>query len=316
MVVIVAFAVALVATPGAMWLARRTGLLDHPGDLKIQAEPVPYLGGLGVAAGLAVGMARPHPALLLPLALALVIGLVDDARPIRPTTRLAAEVAVGLLAAAVAPVRLPGLLGVAAVTIVVITVVNGVNMLDGLDGLAAGTALISALGFALVLDGTGRTAALALAGALGGFLVFNRPPAKVYLGDAGAYLVGAALVLLLLLAWSPDRSLALSIGCLPLLACPVAEIGFTLIRRIRSGRQLLAGDRSHIYDQLVDRGFSRNGAVGTYITAQVAFAAVAVGAVHLDPVVAAGVAAASALAILSAVGASGLLTPSHTETAA
>ena len=316
MVVIVSFAAAVAATPAAMWLARRTGLLDRPGDLKIQAEPVPYLGGLGVAAGLAVGVARSHPALLLPLGLALVIGVVDDARQIRATTRLVAEVAVGLAAAAVVPVRLPGVLAVVAVTIAVITVVNGVNMLDGLDGMAAGTALISAVGFALVLDGAGRTAALALAGALAGFLLFNRPPARVYLGDGGAYLVGAALALLLVLAWSPDRRLAVSIGALPLVVCPVAELGFTLVRRIRSGSQLLAGDRSHIYDQLVDRGWSRNGAVGAYLATQAGLATVAVGAVHLDPSAAAGVAAACALAIVSAVAAFGFLTPTHPETAA
>ena len=316
MVLIAAFAVALIATPVAMWLARRTGLLDRPGDLKIQSTPVPYLGGLGVAAGLAVGLVPSRPAMLLPLGLALVIGVVDDARQIRPITRLVAEVVVGLTAAAVVPVRLPGLLAVTVVTLVLIVVVNGVNMLDGLDGLAAGTALLSAVGFAVVLDGGGRTAALALAGSLCAFLVFNRPPAKVYLGDGGAYLVGATLAVLLSLAWSPDRPFGLSIGALLLLVCPVAELGFTLVRRIRSGSGLLAGDRSHIYDQLVDRGWTRNGAVGAYIAAQAGLVVIAVGAVQLHAVVAAGFAAATALGLLAAVAALGFLTPTPPETAA
>lgn len=316
MVLIAAFAVALMATPAAMWLARRTGLLDRPGDLKIQTTPVPYLGGLGVAAGLAVGIVPSRPALLLPLGLALLIGVIDDARHIRPITRLAAEVVVGLTAAAVVPVRLPGLLAVTAVTLVLIVVVNGVNMLDGLDGLAAGTALLSAVGFAVVLDGAGRTAALALAGSLGAFLVFNRPPAKVYLGDGGAYLVGATLAVLLLLAWSPDRPFALSTGVLLLLVCPVAELGFTLVRRMRSGCGLLAGDRSHIYDQLVDRGWPRNSAVGAYIAVQAGLVAVAIGAVRFHAAVAAGLAAACGLALLAAVAAFGFLTPTHPETAA
>ena len=67
---------------------------------------------------------------------------------------------------------------------------NAVNLLDGLDGVAAGCGLVSALGIAVLDDGA-RVPALALAGGLAGFLVFNRPPARIYLGDAGAYLIGA-----------------------------------------------------------------------------------------------------------------------------
>ena len=316
MVLIMAFVAALVATRLAMTLAWRTGLMDHPGELKIQEKAIPYLGGLGVAAGLAVGAGGAHPALLLPLGLALALGIVDDARPIAPGTRLAAQVVIGLAAAAVMPVRLPGALGLAAVVLVVIVLVNGVNMIDGLDGLAAGVALTSALGFAVVLNGEARTFALALACALGGFLVFNRPPARVYLGDGGAYLVGAALAVLLAMAWYADRPLAVSIGSLPLVALPAAELGFAVLRRFRSGSRLLAGDRGHIYDQLVDRGRSRVEAAGAYAGCQAVLAVIAVGTGHLAPVTATVVAAACAVSLLSAVVAFGFLTPTSSETTA
>ena len=316
MVLIASFVVALVATPLAMRLARRTGLLDRPGDLKIQTEAIPYLGGLGVAAGLAVGVAVTKPVLLLPLAMALVLGLVDDGRQIAPATRLGAETAVGLAAAATLPVRLPGVLGPAAVTLAVVLLINGVNMIDGLDGLAAGVALASALGFAAVLTGDARTVALALAGGLAGFLLFNRPPARVYLGDGGAYLIGTALALLLAVAWDDRRPLAVSLGALPLVACPAAELGFAVLRRLRSGSHLFAGDRAHIYDQLVDRGRSRTAAARTYVAAQAILAAVAVGATRLAPVPAGAVAAACAVALLATVAALGFLAPTSPETAA
>ena len=316
MVLIIAFVAALIATPLAMALARRIGLLDHPGDLKIQVESIPYLGGLGVAAGLAVGAGVAHPALLLPLGIALVLGTVDDAHDVRAATRLTAEVVVGLAAAAVLPVRLPGPVGLVAMALLVVVLVNGVNMVDGLDGLAAGVALASAIGFAVVLDGEARTFALALAGALAGFLVFNRPPARVYLGDGGAYLVGAALAVLLALTWSDDLPLATSLGSLPLVAVPAAELGIAVLRRMRAGNRIFAGDRAHIYDQLVDRGRSRTGAAGMYIATQAGFTAIAIGAVHLPPVSAVMVAAASGLILLSAVAALGFLTPTYPETAA
>ena len=315
MVLIAALAAALVATPLAMALARRVDLLDHPGDLKVQTAAVPYLGGLGVAAGLVAGVAPVHPSLLLPLGLALALGLVDDARHIGAVTRLAAEVAVGLMAAAVLPVRLPGALGVAAVAVVVVWLVNGVNMLDGLDALAGGVALMSAVGFAVVLDGDARTIALALAGGLGGFLVFNRPPARVYLGDGGAYLVGTALAVLLALAWSGDRPLAVSLGSLPLIACPAAELGFAVLRRVRSGRRLFAGDRSHVYDQLVSGGWSPKRAVGACVLAQALLSAIAVGAVHLSPAAAGAVTGACALGLLVLVAGLGFLTSTAPETA-
>lgn len=315
MVLILAFVVTVVVTPLAMVLARRFDVLDRPGDLKVQSTAVPYFGGLGVAAGLAVGVVPVHPSLLLPLGLALVLGLVDDVRTIGAVIRLSAEVAVGLGAAAVLPVRIAGPLGVVAAVVVVALLVNGVNMIDGLDALASGVAFMSALGFALVLDGDGRAVALALAGGLAGFLVFNRPPAKVYLGDGGAYLVGTALAVLLGMAWSQDRSWAVALGSLPLVACPVAELGFAVQRRFRSGTHLFTGDRSHIYDQLVATGWSPKGAVLAYVGTQMMLCAIAVGAVHLSPAVAGAVAGGCGVALLVLAGALGFLTPTYPETA-
>lgn len=315
MVMIAAFLVALAATPASMWLARRVDLFDRPGDLKVQSTPVPYLGGLGVAAAVVVGLVGGHRALWLPLGMALAIGVLDDARGMGPATRLSAEVLTGLVAAAVLPVRLPGVVGTAAVTIAVVLLINGVNLIDGLDALAGGVALASALGFALVLNGDGRSLALALAGGLAGFLVFNWPPARVYMGDGGAYLVGTALALLLCFAWQRRNPLALSLGSLPLVAVPLAEIGCAVLRRARSGARLFAGDRGHGYDRLVSRRWSRNRAVSLYVVGQAVLSAAAVGAVHLPTPAAAAVTGGCALLLFSASAALGFLAPSSAEAA-
>ena len=148
---------------------------------------MPYLGGVAVFAALAGPVAVDRPSLLLPLGLALVVGLVDDISPRSVGFRLVCQLAVAVTAAAVTPA--PGALGVAATGVLTLALLNAVNLLDGLDGVAAGCGLVSALGIA-VLDTGARTPALALAGGLAGFLVFNRPPARIYLGDAGAYLIG------------------------------------------------------------------------------------------------------------------------------
>jgi UDP-GlcNAc:undecaprenyl-phosphate GlcNAc-1-phosphate transferase len=315
-VLIVAFVVSLVATPLAMALARRTGLLDRPGDLKIQTRPVPYLGGLGVAAGLAVAVVAPRPALLLPLGMALALGVVDDAHHVDPYVRLGVEVAIGLATAGVLSTRLPGALSVVAVTVVVVVLINGVNMIDGLDALASGVTLVAALGFAIAADGDARTVALGAAGAAAGFLVFNRPPARVYLGDGGAYLLGTTLAALLVMAWAPEQDVSVSIGVLPLVAVPAGEIAVSVLRRKLSGARLSEGDRSHVYDQLVSRGWSRNRSVAAYVAVQAVLAGIAVLAVH-QPVDLTTVAVVIAgVALLAAVGGFGFLTPTHPETAA
>ncbi len=83
-VALLSFVVALAATPLCIVVARRSGTMDKAGPLKPQAEPVPYLGGLAVFAGLAVGIAPYHPSVLIPLAVALLVGLADDRWDLAP----------------------------------------------------------------------------------------------------------------------------------------------------------------------------------------------------------------------------------------
>lgn len=274
MALIVAFAVAAALTPAVAALAHRIGVVDRPGPLKVHRRPVAYLGGVAVLAGAAAVLAPARPLLLVPLVLACLLGLADDVGDLSPRLRLGAEFGIGAATAAVVPVRGP--LGAAVTVVAVVALLNAVNLLDGLDALASGVATVSALGFAVVLDGDGRVAALALAGALAGFLVWNRPPARIYLGDAGSYLVGTALALLLAAALAPGRPVASGAAALLAVAVPVADTAVAVVRRFRAGRPLLLGDRGHVYDQLVDGGATPVRATLTCIAAQTALVAAAV----------------------------------------
>jgi UDP-GlcNAc:undecaprenyl-phosphate GlcNAc-1-phosphate transferase len=290
----------LVAVPIAMELAKRTGIVDRPGPLKVHAAPVPYLGGLAVLIGLAAVVASVHAMLLVPLGLATALGFVDDARDVPAVVRLIGEIGIGAAAAAVVPVRFASPFGPVAVVLVVVVLINATNMLDGLDALASGVVLIGAGGFAIVLRGDGRTIALGLAGALAGFLWFNRPPARIYLGDAGSYLLGTALALLLATAWSPHRAAALGIAGIAFVALPVIEAGVTIVRRLRARHPLFHGDRGHVYDQLVDRGWTPLQASLGFALAELALAATGIAA-HSSTTGAALAIAAAAIAALLAV---------------
>jgi UDP-GlcNAc:undecaprenyl-phosphate GlcNAc-1-phosphate transferase len=291
--------VTVVLTPLVARFARAVGAVDAPGELKPQTRPVAYLGGLAVAAGLAFGVASERALLALPLLLALALGTLDDLRPVPARARLAAELVIGVAAAATVPGPLLVRLATGAALVVL---VNAVNLLDGQDGLAAGFGVVAALGFAL-LGGGATAVGLGLAGALAGFLLWNRPPAQIYLGDGGAYLLGATLAVLPALTDAGDD---LSVWfALPLLVgLPVLDTAVAVLRRWRAGRPLFTGDRSHVYDQLADRGAGIAGSTAACVAVQVVLSAAGVLAANLEPAAAAAVTVAGAvlLAVVIAAG--------------
>ena len=255
---LVALSLALTAgvTPACMVLARRTGVLDRPGPLKPHSSPTPYLGGLAVLTGTVVGvLASDRPAVLVPLVAVLLLGLVDDVRDLAVAPRLLGEAATGVVGAmAIGASTWPAVLGIAALVVVL---VNAVNLVDGVDALAAAVCACS-LAAAAMLTTEHRELMACAAAACVGFLFFNRPPARIYLGDAGSYLLGT-LVALGVAGPLVDGSARGSAGAAwlalaGLAAYPLVEIASTLIRRIMSGSPMSQGDREHLYDRGIARG--------------------------------------------------------------
>ena len=160
----------------------------------------------------------------------------------------------------------------------VLGMINAVNFLDGLDGLASGVGTIAALMFALhsynLLMQTGQTAVtlfpLALAGALLGFLRYNFAPATIFLGTAGAWLLGYNLATLSILA-PAKLSTALLV-----MAVPILDVAWLIIVRIRRGQHPYQGDRRHLHFRLLDRGLPVRGIVLGYYTVAIAFGLVAI----------------------------------------
>lgn len=297
-------------TPVVIVAARRWGVVDRPGALKPQSVPVPYLGGVAVFAGLVIGAAVGRPLVIVPLAAALGLGVADDRFDLPAQARLLSQLAIGAMVVAICPVHLPGVLAAVTILALVVLVINGVNLIDGLDMLAAGVAAVAGVAFAVILHSPGRQLAVALTGALLGFLLYNRPPARVYLGDGGSYLLGTLLSVLLVETWRPGRSTHLGVAALALVAVPVAEVAFAIVRRARSHRSLVAGDRGHPYDRLVARGWPPTAASLAYIGVEAALAAGVVIAVHqhsLSAAVLIDVAGGACLVVLAA--ASGALHP-------
>lgn len=286
MAFLIGLVVTALAVPLAIWLSPRLKLVDLPSSdpLKIHQRPIPRSGGLAIAGGM-VGtllVVRPSIGWLIGGAGALTLGLVDDRVGLSPGFRILAETALatGTALLLVDPISsIGGWLRVVVGVMVIVVAINAANLLDGMDGLLPGAGFVTAIGLAVLL--AGQSWMWALAGCLLGFLLYNRPPAGIFLGDGGAYLVGLTLGAgLLLLSTSQPKFL----GGTVVFGLIGVDFVMTLLRRWRKKRPLFAGDRSHLYDQLVDRGWSVWRTLAVMWGTQAGLMLVGLGIARLSPV--------------------------------
>ena len=264
-------------------LGPRLGFVDLPDDfLKPHTGAVVPLGGVAIFAAIHVALAaagRFDPGLFAASGMLLVLGLADDRVGLSPRLRLAVQVAAGVVLALGSDLdALPGGMRSLAIGVVfVVVTVNAVNLLDGLDGLAGSTALVTAAGTAVLAASRGldTTFGLILVAALAGFLVWNWPPARLFLGDNGAYTVAVFLVYGILSATLPSTE-TLGLVAFALLGVFAIDLAVTLLRRALGRRPLFTGDRSHVYDQLRDRGWPVPRINATFAVAQASIVAVVV----------------------------------------
>ncbi len=252
-------------------LALVTGVVSPPRPDRWAARPTPLFGGVAIALGLVVPALivlwpaqRPLAVIALGAIAALALGLVDDVRGLRPTTKLVGEVilASGLALGGVRAEILSFPPADFVLTVVwVIGMMNAVNLIDNMDGLAAGVAAIA--GAVLVFMAPADTpyagvVAASLAGGCLGFLVHNFPPAKVFMGDAGSLTLGFVLAAL---ALAVTNTVASNVGLAvfgPLLALglPIYDTALvTFVRRLE-GRPLSKGGRDHTSHRLAALGLS------------------------------------------------------------
>jgi UDP-N-acetylmuramyl pentapeptide phosphotransferase/UDP-N-acetylglucosamine-1-phosphate transferase len=268
-------------------IALAHGVLDHPGDRSSHVVPTPRGGGLGLliaALGMWTWQATLHrswPVLLVVLGASVValVGWVDDRRGLPVRTRLAVHVAAGALVGAIAATgetSVPVSLGLFAWwTFWTVSSINLVNFMDGINGLVAAQIAVFALSLALPLRVGDPTTiyALTLAAACIGFLPWNVPRAKIFLGDVGSGGLGflsAGLALLAIRAQGVDIVRA-QLPLLPLFG----DATWTIFRRWRRGERLTQAHRSHLYQRLANGRLSHTAVTAIYTLVALAGAVVA-----------------------------------------
>jgi len=303
-----AFIVAFAATPIAKRVAYKVGAVDVPKDgRRMHKRPLARLGGLAIISGFLfsllfnvvssffgilspVTFSRQLLGLIIGILIIISIGFLDDVRPLKAKYKLAFQIAAALIVAytgtrieiATIPFTKDGtlhfdkfyILSYVLTVLWIVGITNAINLIDGLDGLAAGITAIASLSLfivSLIYDRWDMAVLTAiLAGATLGFLPYNFNPAKIIMGDTGAYFLGFVLgVISIKGTLKSYTAIAIAIPLL-ILGLPLFDTLFAIIRRILKRKPIMAPDRSHLHHRLIDMGLTtRQSVLILYIVSSV-----------------------------------------------
>jgi UDP-GlcNAc:undecaprenyl-phosphate GlcNAc-1-phosphate transferase len=278
---LIAAAIVLVVTPLTASVAYRVGALDIPNDRpRVHSRPIPRIGGVAIMIGIMVPALAfvaddggPYLGILLGTIGVALLGLVDDVHGLKPIAKL-----VGVMAIALVPVvgwdvkfdhvTLPLIgdhdLGWVAYPVTILWIAllaNLVNLIDGMDALAAGIVAIAAASFAILAMSFDRSTAAALGaiicGATLAFLPYNYHPAKVFMGDTGALALGFLLAAVAVQGVVKTAATIALAGPLLVMAVPILDTSFVVLKRLKYGRAPWGADHNHFYHRFMRIGFSQ-----------------------------------------------------------
>ncbi len=285
----ITFALTLVAslalTPLARFAALRLNAVDAPDGLrKLHARCVPLWGGVAVYVALligltliqwtgiadAAGLGELSTILIFATGFVCLLGCVDDSWDLNPKFKLLLQIVSVLPIVAAGyyidrvvifstPIEL-GSFGIPLTVLWLVGCINALNLLDGMDGLAATVGLSTAAMMAVIATAMGHhhvaIIAVALAGALAGFLVYNLPPASIFLGDSGSMSIGLMVGILGIQgSLKTTATLSLTVPAV-VLSIPMLDTALAIVRRRLLGKPIDAPDRGHIHHRLLDKGLS------------------------------------------------------------
>lgn len=277
--------------PWVTRLAHRFGRVDQPDERKVHTVPMVRLGGVALFAGFALALATVEwiiPGPLFPRsgpflglfaggAIIFLLGMADDLKPLPAKFKLLVQIGAAALAVYLG-VKIefisnpwgglwlfPPMVAYGISVFWLVGITNTINLIDGLDGLAGGVSLIAAITTALIAYQTHQPTivlvALALTGAIIGFLRYNWNPAKIFMGDAGSLFLGFTLATLSIIGVLKLVATAALLVPLLILGVPIFDTAFAIVRRAWQRRPIFSPDRGHLHHRLLGLGFSHRRAV-------------------------------------------------------
>jgi UDP-GlcNAc:undecaprenyl-phosphate GlcNAc-1-phosphate transferase len=281
--VLISVGIAYFLTPIVRSLARRLGILAQPGGRRVHVTPTPLMGGLAIYLGFITAVVvvvtlnarlsfnSEVLGILIGATLVAIVGILDDKYELPGWVQALTIVLAGSVLVAFgvkiqyisSPVKLVfGWFSIPVTILWVLMVTKAVDCMDGLDGLAAGIAAIAAGTLMLLAFESGikyetsAVMAAALMGASLGFLRFNYPPAKLFMGTIGAQFLGFALAGISVAGAFKVAALVAVAAPVLVLSVPLLDTTFVVLRRIATGRRIHEADKTHLHHRLVDKGLS------------------------------------------------------------
>lgn len=279
-IVFVTFLCSLMVTPFVEKIARHVKAFDYPNERRTNKIPMPTLGGLAVFFSFMLGYmlyARSSVQMLSILMgsfILIFMGFIDDINPLKTRFQLVAQIiAAGIVVfyggISLDYVSILGLnitfsspLNYLITIVLIISIINAINLSDGLDGLCSGISsiyffTISVIAFIMnAQQGLDTTLALIMLGSILGFLVYNFPPARIYLGDTGSNFLGFIIAVTTLLGYKTATFTSLIIPLI-ILATPILDVVFSIIRRLlKKQNPFSTPDKQHFHHQLLKMQFS------------------------------------------------------------
>ncbi len=281
----VSFGVSLYMTPVARRLAKKWGAIAYPKSRGMHSEPIPAMGGIAIVCGFFASMlllfffvedlrSKQILGFFAGASIIVVLGILDDIYELKASIKFAVQIIAALLVIATGtrfrimmwPFSLiPGAFDAPLSLIWIVGLTNAVNFIDGLDGLAAGVCSIGSICLMVLCVLSGSELAViftaTLAGSCLGFLPRNFSPAEIIMGDTGSTFLGFVLAVCSLIGVFKSYALLSVVVGLLVLALPVFDTTWAIVRRVASGRSPMSADRGHLHHKLIDAGYSTKAAV-------------------------------------------------------
>lgn len=278
-IVIIVAAFTALLFPMIKWISYHVGALDYPNERKVHKKPMPVMGGLMIYLGFLFGYMLFAPqstqmlAILIASFIVVITGILDVIKPLRAREKLVGQVVAALIIVFYGKILLNdisffgyyfdfGWLAYPITLVFIVAVMNCINLIDGLDGLADGISMIFFITIgvlAFIMHNLGSleiTIAFIMIGACLGFLIFNFNPAKIFMGEIGSMFLGFMIAVVCLLGFKAVTLTSLVVPML-ILAIPILDTLFAILRRIIHHKPIYEADRQHLHHQLLNKKFSQ-----------------------------------------------------------
>ena len=272
-IILTVFIFVVLVMPLVMKIAVHVNALDMPNERKVHKKPMPRLGGLAIFLGFLLGyMLFCNPtvqmnSILIGSFILILIGVFDDIKPLTPKVKFLGQLVSAIIVVCYGNVILQDLsayglylnFGIFAKPITVffiVGIINCVNLIDGLDGLAGGISTIFFITITIIAtlmgayNGLDSSLTVIMIGATLGFLVYNFHPAKIFMGDSGSMFLGYMIAVISLLGFK-NVTLTSFIVPILILAIPILDTLFAIIRRVLKGESFAKADKEHFHHQIL-----------------------------------------------------------------